>query len=47
MNVAGNISYGLKRKGAGKEEISEAVKKYLKLVHMEGYGNRAVDSLSG
>ncbi len=47
MNVARNISYGLKRKGMGKDQITETVKKYLKLVHLEGYENRAVDSLSG
>ncbi len=47
LNVAGNISYGLKRKRAGKEKITEAVRNYLKLVHLEGYGDRTIDSLSG
>lgn len=47
LKVAGNISYGLKRKKAGKEEITETVRKYLKLVHLEGYGERTIDSLSG
>ena len=47
LKVAENISYGLKRKGAGKKEITEAVSNYLKLVHLEGYGERTIDSLSG
>lgn len=47
MNIFENIAFGLKIKKLGKEEIKSKVKKMLKLVDLEGYENRKVDSLSG
>lgn len=47
MNVAENIGYGLKYKRLAKRDINETVKKYLRLVHLSGYGTRMIDSLSG
>lgn len=47
MNIFENIAFGLKIKKLGREEIKSKVKKMLKLVDLEGYENRKVDSLSG
>ena len=42
-----NIAFGLRIKKLPKEEIDRKVKEMLKLVALEGYENRKVDSLSG
>ena len=47
MNIADNISFGLKIKKMGKKEIDKKVKEMLKLVNLEGFENRAIESLSG
>ncbi len=47
MNIFENIAFGLKIKKLGKTEISKKVKEMLRLVNLEGFGNRSVDSLSG
>lgn len=47
MNIYENIAFGLKIKKMPKEEIDKKVKEMLKLVALEGYENRKVDSLSG
>lgn len=47
MNIYENIAFGLKIKKLPKEEIDKKVKEMLKLVALEGYENRSVDSLSG
>lgn len=47
MNVYENIAFGLKIKKMPKEEIDKKVKEMLKLVALEGFENRKVDSLSG
>lgn len=47
MNIYENIAFGLKIKGLDKKEIDKKVKKILKLVNLEGFENRRVNSLSG
>ncbi|MFI3209642.1 MAG: spermidine/putrescine ABC transporter ATP-binding protein [Peptostreptococcaceae bacterium] len=47
MNIYENIAFGLKIKKMPKDEIEKKVKEMLKLVSLEGYEKRSVDSLSG
>lgn len=47
MNIYENIAFGLKIKKMQKEEIDRKVKEMLKLVALEGFENRSIDSLSG
>lgn len=47
MNIAENIAFGLKIKGKSKDYIKDKIKYALKLVNLDGYENRTVDSLSG
>lgn len=47
MNIYDNIAFGLKIKKLPKEEIDKKVKEMLKLVALEGYEKRSIDSLSG
>jgi len=47
MNVAENIAFGLKLKKIAKTTIAEEVKVMLKLVNLEGYEKRDINSLSG
>ncbi len=47
MNVAENISFGLRIKGITEGEIKEKVKRVLGLVNLAGYEKRSVNSLSG
>jgi ABC-type Fe3+/spermidine/putrescine transport system ATPase subunit len=47
MTVAENISYGLKIKKWKKNKIEERVEELLKLVKLEGLGERMIDKLSG
>ncbi len=47
MTIAENIAFGLKIKGKTKSYIDDKIKYALKLVNLEGYGNRMPDSLSG
>jgi ABC-type Fe3+/spermidine/putrescine transport system ATPase subunit len=47
LNVAENISYGLKRKKHRQSEIKNTVLKFLDLVQLSGYETRSTDSLSG
>ncbi len=47
MNVAQNISYGLKRKKHDRTSIKKTVRDFLDLVRLAGYENRSIDSLSG
>ncbi len=47
MNIYENIAFGLKIKKSPKSEIDKKVKEMLKLVALEGYENRSIDSLSG
>lgn len=47
MNVYENIAFGLKIKKMQKDEIDKKVKEMLKLVALEGFEKRKVDSLSG
>lgn len=47
MTIDENIAFGLKIKGKTKSYIDDKIKYALKLVNLEGYGNRMPDSLSG
>jgi len=47
MSVAGNIGYGLRMRGAGKDAISRRVDDLLTLMQMQGFASRAVTQLSG
>lgn len=47
LNVFDNIAFGLKIKKMPKKQIEEKVGKMLKLVNLEGFGDRMIDSLSG
>ena len=47
LNVYDNIAFGLNLRKVDKAEIEKKVKRMLKLVKMEGYEKRSVDSLSG
>jgi ABC-type Fe3+/spermidine/putrescine transport system ATPase subunit len=47
MTVAENISYGLKIKKWKKNKIQERIEELLKLVKLEGLGERMIDKLSG
>ena len=47
MNIAENIAFGLKIKGKSKSYIQDKIKYALKLVNLDGFENRSIDSLSG
>ena len=47
LNVYDNVAFGLKLKKMSRGEIAQRVTRMLKLVKMDGYEKRAVDSLSG
>jgi len=47
MNVADNISYGLKARKMKESFIQQRVSEMLELVHLKGYGKRSISSLSG
>ena len=47
MNIAENIAFGLKIKKKSRAYINDKIKYALKLVNLDGYENRSVDSLSG
>lgn len=47
MDVFENISFGLKIKKLPKDEIDKKVKEMLRLVNLEGFERRSIDSLSG
>ena len=47
MTVAANIGYGLRMRGAGKDEIARRVDEMLTLLQMQGFGPRPVTQLSG
>lgn len=47
LNVFDNVAFGLKIKKIPKPEIDTRVNEMLKLVNLEGYGNRWVEQLSG
>ena len=47
MNVYENIAFGLKIKKVSKNEIDKKVSEMLKLVALEGFEKRSIDSLSG
>jgi spermidine/putrescine transport system ATP-binding protein len=47
LDVAGNIAYGLKRKNVARDEIRTRVADVLRLVDLEGFGDRRPNQLSG
>ena len=47
LNVFDNIAFGLRMKKIPTTEIKDKVNKILKMVKLDDYANRAVDSLSG
>ena len=47
MSIAENIAFGLKIKKKSKAYIDDKINYALKLVNLEGFGKRSVDSLSG
>lgn len=47
MNVYENIAFGLRIKKVPKDEMDRRIKRMLKLVDLEGFENRSIDSLSG
>lgn len=47
LDIYDNIAFGLKIKKTPKNVIDEKVKNMLKLVDLEGFENRSIDSLSG
>ena len=47
MTIAENIAFGLKIKKKNKAYIDDKIKYALKLVNLDGFENRSVDSLSG
>ena len=47
MTIAENIAFGLKIKNKSRSYINDKIAYALKLVNLEGYGNRMPDSLSG
>ena len=47
MSIAENIAFGLRIKGKSKGYIRDKIHYALKLVNLEGYGDRSPDSLSG
>lgn len=47
MSIAENIAFGLKIKNKPKSYINDKIKYALKLVNLDGFENRTVDSLSG
>ncbi len=47
MNIAENIAFGLKISGKSRQYIQDKIKYALKLVNLDGFEKRSVDSLSG
>ena len=47
MSIAENIAFGLKIKKKSKEYIDDKIRYALKLVNLDGFEHRSVDSLSG
>ncbi|MFD2258060.1 ABC transporter ATP-binding protein [Luteolibacter algae] len=47
LSVSRNISFGLEERKIPKAEIKERVAEALKMVRLEGYGERSIDQLSG
>ena len=47
MSVAGNIGYGMRMRGAGRDAIARRVEELLALMQMQGFAARSVAQLSG
>ena len=46
-DVAGNIAFGLRQDGVPKAKRQERVEEMLRVIELEGYGDRKIDELSG
>jgi ABC-type Fe3+/spermidine/putrescine transport system ATPase subunit len=47
LTVGGNVAYGLKARGVAEKEMKARVARALRLVHLDGYGERWPHQLSG
>ncbi|MCB1757455.1 MAG: ABC transporter ATP-binding protein [Gammaproteobacteria bacterium] len=47
LSVAENIAYALRIRGVGKADQARRVEELLSMIHLPGYGDRAVSQLSG
>jgi ABC-type Fe3+/spermidine/putrescine transport system ATPase subunit len=47
FTVAGNVAYGLRARGVAEKEMNVRVARALRLVHLDGYGERWPHQLSG
>ncbi len=47
MTIAGNVGFGLRRKGLGADQLERQVNDALRMVSLEGMGNRGAHTLSG
>ncbi|MDJ0767653.1 MAG: ABC transporter ATP-binding protein [Ilumatobacter sp.] len=47
LSVAGNVGFGLRMQGVGRDERRRRVDAMLELVGLSGFGERAIDNLSG
>lgn len=47
LNVASNISFGMRKSGLSKQELKDRIEQMLKLIKLPGYGERRADELSG
>jgi putrescine transport system ATP-binding protein len=47
LDVFGNIAFGLRQQGAGRDEIAARVGQLLDMVQLAGYGARKIGELSG
>ena len=47
MNVGENITFGLKMQGISKTERNTRLDVMLEMIHLQGYANRSIETLSG
>ncbi len=47
LNVFDNIGFGLRRRGAGREEVARRVDRMLEIVQLQGFAGRRIEQLSG
>lgn len=47
LDVAGNVGFAPRLAGSSRAEARQCAERYLRLVHLEGYGRRSVAALSG
>ncbi len=47
LTVSGNIEYGLRRRGVGRKERTEIVRRYVELIDLKGFESNYPNQLSG